>query len=101
MVLATATIITITWDKPELTGRDDFYYMIYYKQLSSINDSAAVTYVNNSNPIEYRFDGLQPSTEYKFRITVHNGVSNQDLMNEESRTCETIASTADIGMSNI
>lgn len=99
VVLVTATAIIIAWTKPEQTGREDFYYTVYYKQLSAPPSSwvTAGSYVNNSERVEYTVDGLQPSTDYVLRVVAHNGVSDQDLMNEESRTCETAVTTASLG----
>lgn len=58
-------------------------------------------YVNTSGRVAYTVSGLQPSTEYLFRVTVHNGVSDQDVDSEEARSCDTLASTADIGRCNV
>lgn len=97
VVSVTATVITIVWEKPEQIGREDFYYTVHYKELAGFSGITAGPYINYSDHVEYTVDGLQPSTEYVFRITVHNSVSDQDFENEESRVCETVASTADIG----
>ena len=97
MISVTATDITVEWKRPDLTGREDFYYGVYYRELTSLSGITLGPYINNSDNVDYTIDGLQPSTQYLIKITVHNGVSDQDMENEISRTCETVASTADIG----
>lgn len=97
VALKAPTLIVIAWEKPELIGREDFYYTIYYKEHLALSWNIVGPYTNTSNVVQYVVNGLQPSTKYVFRIIVHNGVSNQDLKNEALRTCETNASTADIG----
>lgn len=97
VISVTATDITVEWKRPDLIGREDFYYSVYYRELTSLSGITLGPYVNNSDYVDYTIDGLQPSSQYLIKITIHNGVSDQDMENEISRTCETVASTADIG----
>ena len=96
-ISVTATDITVEWKRPNLTGRADFYYSVYYRELTNFSGITLDQYVNNNDYVDYTIDGLQPSTQYVISITVHNGVSDQDIENELSRMCEIVASTADIG----
>ena len=94
----TATDITVEWRRPNLTGREDIYYSVYYRELKNLYGITVNSYyVNNSDYVDYSIDGLVPSTQYLIKITVRNGVSDQDMENDIFRTCETVASTADIG----
>ncbi len=94
----TATEITVEWKRPNRTGREDFYYSVYYRELTNLSGiTSNPYYVNNSEYVGYTIDGLVPSTQYLIKITLHNGVSAQDVENDIFRTCETVASTADIG----
>ena len=40
--------------------------------------------------------GLRPLTNYTIRVSVLNGVSDQDTAGEEGRRCEVTATTGDI-----
>ena len=97
VILMRATTITIAWDKPEVTGREDYYYTVYYKQLTALSGNTTSPYVNTSDRVEYTVTDLQPSTEYLFRVSVHNGVSDEDIGNEVSRSCQVVASTTSVG----
>lgn len=93
----TATDLTVEWKRPDFTGREDFYYSVYYRELTNLSGITLSPHVNSSDYLYYTIRGLQPLTQYLVKITVHNGVSNQDMENDTSRTCEIVASTADIG----
>ena len=96
VILTRATTITIAWDKPEIIGREDYYYTVYSRQLLALSGNTT-SYVNASDRVEYTVTDLQPSTEYLFRVIVHNGVSDQVVGNEVSRSCHVVASTTDVG----
>ncbi len=80
----TATSVTLSWTKPEVTGRDDFYYSIEY---SDPNTGSFIlsngNYVNSA--LSYTVPNLCPYTPYTIRVTTHNGVSDQDTENEALR----------------
>lgn len=102
VISMTATDITVEWKRPNLTGREDIYYSVYYRELKDLYGiTSNPYYVNNSDYVDYTIDGLVPSTQYLIKITVHNGVSDQDMENDIFRMCETVASTADIGRFSI
>ena len=101
VVLVTATDITVEWRRPDFTGREDFYYSVFYRELTNSSGTMLGPYINKSDYVDFAINGLQPSTQYLIKITVRNGVSDQDVKNDISRTCETVASTADIGKFSI
>ena len=46
--------------------------------------------------MQYSVSGLRPLTNYTIRVTVHNGVSDQDPGGEQGRRCEVSGVTGDI-----
>ena len=46
--------------------------------------------------MQYSVSGLRPLTNYTIRVTVHNGVSDQDPGGEQRRRCEVSGVTGDI-----
>ncbi len=96
-----ANSIRIEWERPLITGRDDYYYNILY----SDPDQPGTFVQHNPNPlvksspiVGYSVSGLSPLTSYTIRVTVLNGVSEQDRGGEEGRRCEVNATTGDIRM---
>ena len=85
------------WERPLITGRDDFYYTIHYSE-----DNKTFTQ-HNINPlvktgtqVEYTLSGLKTLTWLTIRVEVHNGVSDQDQGGVEERRCEVTGLTGDI-----
>ena len=94
MVDTTSTSITIAWEDPEDVGRPDYYYVIEY----SDPDDASIYHRHNENGIQgnnYTLDNLRPYTIYIIRVTVHNGVSNQDPENANDRMVSVKGHTAE------
>ena len=89
--------ITVTWNGPSTTGRTDFYYNIYY---SSPEDEGKFTQHNRHRyfmslyTVSYTLTGLDPFTSYTIRVTVHNGVSDQDAAGKVNRQCEVTTTTS-------
>ena len=98
-----ANTITVMWERPLITGRDDFYYNIHH----SNPDLQGSFLLHNINPfiktsplVRYSVSGLRPLTNYTIRVSVLNAVSDQDTAaGEEGRRCEVSAITGDISMS--
>ena len=82
----TSTNVSLSWTRPEVTGRDDFYYSIEY---SDPNTGSFIlsngNYVNSALTVSYTVPNLRPNTPYTIRVTTHNGVSDQDTENEALR----------------
>lgn len=82
--------MTLSWFRPQNTGRSDFYYVVQY----SDGDTAGQhTLVDEMYRAEEVISGLVPDTAYTFTVTVHNGVTDQDVGNEHLRRCELTATT--------
>ena len=94
-----ANTITVMWERPLITGRDDYFYNIQYS-----NPDIPGSFVqHNSNPlvttspvVRYSVSGLRPQTRYTIRLSVLNGVSDQDSAREEGRRSEVMATSGDI-----
>ena len=96
-----ANTITITWERPLIIGRDDYYYDIHYTDPDFPGEMRFIQhnlnpFIKNSPLVQYSVSGLRPLTNYTIRITVHNGVSEQDLKGKGKRMCQVSATTGDI-----
>lgn len=77
--------VSLRWSRPRLTGRGDFYYTIAYSDGETVGEHSLKS---DLNTVEDVISGLTPATMYTFTVTVHNGVSSQDSLNEHLRRCE-------------
>ena len=94
-----ANSIRIEWERPLITGRDDYYYNVHY----SDPDQPGNFIQHNHNPfvtisplVGYSVSGLSPLTNYTILVTVENGVSDQAIGEQFQRSCEVTATTGDI-----
>ena len=76
---------TISWERPEDVGRDDFYYVLSY---SDGERADSFTVVSGDSVVEYTLRGLKPATDYTITVVVENGVSDQQPQSEPSRSCQ-------------
>ena len=53
--------------------------------------------VDGSSTVTFTLTSLVPLTQYIIRVTTHNGVSDQDLDNADSRMCEITTVTREGG----
>ena len=84
------------WERPEITGRDDLYYNIFYSEDNqTFTQHNSRPYVKQDSLVDYSVSGLQPLTSYTIRVIPENGVSNQEE-GGQSRSCEVFAMTGDI-----
>ena len=86
--------MSVEWNKPSITGRDDYYYTLEY------TGGESVKLINQSQVVSHLITGLKPFTSYTISVTVANGVSDQDKQNESERKCTLIATTAEEGLNN-
>ena len=101
----TSTTITVRWNRPAITGRGDYYYIVEYSDPDEvgavyIQDNSRL--VNGNNQVTYTVDGadgsgLQADTEYIIRVSVHNGVSDLDGENTDDRRQEVQVTTPEGG----
>ena len=94
-----ANTITVRWERPLITGRDDYYYNIFHSNPDipgSFTRHNRNSFIKDSSVVQYSVSGLRPLTNYTIRVTVHNGVSDQDPGGEQGRRCEVSGVTGDI-----
>ena len=93
----TQTTITLRWEKPSITSRDDFYYEIVRSDENTVSEYTLLTRLRGDTraTVEYRDTQLTPATTYVYRVIVHNGVSDQDSLNVHLRTREVTKTTLD------
>ena len=94
-----ANSITIRWMRPLITGRDDYFYNIHYSSNGTFVRHNRSPLIKSSNFVEYTLSGLRVLTDFTVRVSVHNGVSDQDPSGEEQRRCEVNGTTGDISKS--
>ena len=87
--------MSVKWDKPLITGRDDYYYILEYTDGESVGSNQVI---NQSQVVSQLITGLKPVTEYVITVTVANGVSDQDKQNEVLRTCTLLVTTPEGGL---
>ncbi len=89
------TTITVRWERPEITGRDDFYYNIFYSEdnrtFTQHNDSP---YNKQDILVDYSVSDLRPLTTYTVRVSPDNKVSGREGEGG-GRSCEVTARTGD------
>ncbi|XP_064385048.1 sushi, von Willebrand factor type A, EGF and pentraxin domain-containing protein 1-like isoform X4 [Halichondria panicea] len=91
----TSTSVTLEWTRPEVTGRDDFYYTYQIFDPNHIlpDTPRRLSFTASSPKITYTEDRLRPVTPFTFRITTHNGVSDEDKENAALRKVELVVKT--------
>ena len=82
----TNTSITLQWGKPDDVGRNDYYFVLEYRPIGSIQFITVPNITDTSDTIIYILSGLTPYTTYDINVIARNGVSDQDISNEYKRT---------------
>ena len=84
------TTITVRWRRPTITGRNDYFYRVFHSDPDNIGEFilAIDNLVNMGEAVTFTVTRLTPFTAYIIRVSVHNGVSDQDLENDNSRISE-------------
>ncbi len=87
--------ITVRWERPEITGRDNFYYNIFYSEDNqTFTQHNSRPYVKQDALVDYSVSGLQPLTTYTIRVIPENRVSDQEE-GRQGKSCEVVAMTGD------
>ena len=86
--------MNVQWERPDFTGRDDFYYVLQYTDGESVGSNQVI---NQSQVVSQLITGLKPVTDYTIILTVVNGVSDQDMENEFRRRCVLAVTTPEGG----
>jgi hypothetical protein len=93
-----STTVDVTWTRPTVIGRDDYFYVVEVSDPDRVN----AFNVHNSNLVNetiqptYKVSPLVPHTSYVIRVSVHNGVSDQDP-DGHLRICEVEVMTLEGG----
>ena len=87
-------LLNIYWRRPDITGRDDYYYILAYDDGESVGSHSII---NKSQMVSQLITDLKPATEYTITVTVVNGVSDQDKENEFKRMCHLRTTTLEGG----
>ena len=77
--------VSVSWERPTISGRDDFYYIVEYSDGDSTGSNPVVSL---DRVVQYPLSGLTPATDYIITVTVENGVSDRDPQNDYLRRCE-------------
>jgi len=85
------TTVVVGWDHPLSNGgRNDIYYDVKYRKVSSTGPFAPAGQTSES---PFTVQGLKPVTQYYIRITAENGVSDQEAGSQDERTTEIVVDT--------
>ena len=97
----TNTTVNIRWNRPAIIGRPDYFYSVDVSDPDRVNAFVE----DNSNYRDtrvrptYSVSPLVPHTSYVIRVSVHNGVSDQDP-DGHLRTCDVNVMTREGGKKN-
>ena len=87
------TEVVVRWDAPDEPGRTDYYYSVSRSipgdliNFQTLNDRLK----NTASTVTFVVTNLVPFTAYIIRVSVHNGVSQNNSANDQLR--EVTAST--------
>ena len=99
IVTSTDTTVAVIWRRPITTGRDDYFYRVFHSDPDNIGEFilARDNLVDRRTVVIFIVTGLTPSTPYIIRVTTHNGVSENDAKNANSRMVDISGMTAEGG----
>ena len=98
----TNTTVVVTWRRPTVTGRPDYFYRVEVSEVDLSDPRVNAFNEHNSNLVNrniqptYTVSPLVPHTFYVIRVSVHNGVSDQDP-DGHLRFCEVVVMTLEGG----
>ena len=97
----TDTTVVVTWRRPTVTGRPDYFYRVEVSDPERVNafNEHNSNLVNGNIQPTYSVSPLVPHTSYVIRVSVHNGVSDQDP-DGHLRICEVVVMTLEGGEKN-
>ena len=92
------TSITVRWSPPtEDGGRTDDYYEVEHSDPDNLGSYTGTVYLSGGFSSRI-LRGLRPFTQYCVRVTVHNGVSDQDPDGTHLRRVEECTRTLAAGI---
>ena len=98
--ITTNDSVTVTWEKPSVLGRDDFYYTIQYSdpdKTGTFLPAKPIKINSTESNVSYNITGLRPFTPYTIKVITHNGVSDQDTENAAKRKQDLLIKTKEGG----
>ena len=97
----TDTTVVVTWRRPTVTGRPDYFYRVEVSDPERVNafNEHNSNLVNGNIQPTYSVSPLVPHTSYVIRVSVHNGISDQDP-DGHLRICEVEVMTLEGGEKN-
>lgn len=94
---ATSNSITVSWKPPKETGRDDFYYEVLVAEMATQEVVFVGVTTTTADPVVYTVEGLRSFTNHTVTVITHNGVSDQDAINQAKRQVQVRAATTEGG----
>ena len=86
--------ITVQWERPANVGReDDYYYVVEYSKDVGVVITSIGDLRDTGNTVTHIIEGLNPGTNYVILVSVHNGISDQDIENADRRRVQISAAT--------
>ena len=77
---------SVQWERPANVGReDDYYYVVEYSKDVGVVITSIGYLRDTGNIVTHIIRGLNPGTIYVITISVHDGVSDQDIENADKR----------------
>ena len=89
------TEVVVRWDAPDEPGRTDYYYSVSRSIPGDIGNFQTLKdrLTNTASTVTFVVTNLVPFTDYIIRVSVHNGVSQNDSANDQLRVREVTART--------
>ena len=99
VVSSSETEVVVRWEAPDELGRTDYYYSVSRSIPDDIGNFQTLNdrLTNTASNVTFRVTNLVPFTAYMIRVSVHNGVSQNDSANDQLRISAVVGSECYIG----
>ena len=87
--------IVVRWEAPDEPGRTDYYYSVSRSIPGDLSNFQTLEdrLTNTASIVTFPVTNLVPFTDYIIRVSVHNGVSQNDSANDQLRVHKITART--------